>query len=289
MQLKELPRQAPLNQSFFVDHTKAKHFLNVWHCHEQLELVYIKKSTGTKFIGDSITQFRPGSLVLIGSYLPHLWLNDRLYFEKNGDIAESYSIFFSVGCFGKTFFNIPELGIVKALLDSSKRGLELHGPGKEKIVSSMRSMDRLADHEKPLELLKMLSIICCKTEKKALSSQSFINTYQKEASNSRLDKVYEYVLNNFAEEISLDMIADIINMNASSFSRYFKQKTNKTFTRFLNEVRVGYACKRFTESDRNIAEIAYECGYNNISNFNKQFKSLKGMTPTEYVSAHTIG
>lgn len=268
-----------------MDHNKSKHFLNVWHCHEQLELVYIKKSTGTKFIGDSITPFQPGSLVLIGSYLPHLWLNDKKYLETDNLVAESYSIFFSSKCFGDTFFDIPEMQIIKGLLQSASRGLELEGVGKPKVISALKNLSDLVDHERALELLRIISIICCEMDKKVLSSQSFINSYHKE-SNSRLDKVYEYVLNHFTEEISLDSVADIINMNASSFSRYFKQKTNKTFTKFLNEVRVGYACKRFTESDRNIAEIAYECGYNNISNFNKQFRSLKGMTPTAYVAAH---
>lgn len=286
MKPRELPRNAPVDRSFFVDHIVADRFLNVWHCHEQLELVYIKRSTGTKFIGDSITPFNEGSLVLIGSYLPHLWLSDPGYSDPHGDTAESFSLFFSPDCFGDQFFNIPELRTIKKTLELAQRGLEIEGPGKKEILRLMEQLQDLPDPERIIGLLTILRLIVEDTDREVLSSQSFVSTYHR-VSSSRLDKVYEYVLNNFKQEIALEKIADVVSMNPSSFSRYFKKKTSKNFTAYLSEVRVGYACKLFNdESDKNISEIAYECGFNNISNFNKQFKALKGLTPSEYIKTH---
>ena len=283
---KELIRTSLSHESFTVSHHRLSRFLNVWHFHEELELVYIKKSTGTKFIGDCIEQFSPGDLVLIGSCLPHLWLNDKEYFEKKDLEAEAMVIHFHPCCFGDSFFSIPEMHKIYKMMEEAKVGIRLDGPNKKKIITLMEGLFVEDEFGKVISLLHILRLIVDEPQKAFLSSHSFINSYTRNP-NTKLDKVYEYVLNNFREQINLNGIADLVHMNPSAFSRYFKQTTNKTFVQFLNEVRIGYSCKiLINQGDKNISEIAFECGYRNLSNFNRQFKLITGKTPRDYLTSH---
>lgn len=249
-------------------------------------MIYIEKSTGTKFVGDCIEQFSPGDLVLIGSCLPHLWLNDKKYFKRKDLIAEAKVVHFHPDCFGDKFFHIPEMHKIHKVIESAKVGIRVEGKNKEIIVEQIGKLFSENEFEKVISLLKILKLIGDEPNKVFLSSHSFINSYAKN-SNTKLDKVYEYVLNNFKEEINLNLTADLVHMNPSAFSRYFKQTTNKTFVQFLNEVRIGYACKiLIDEGDKNISEIAFECGYKNLSNFNRQFKLITKKTPRDYLTSH---
>ena len=133
MKPKEIPRSTQQFESFSINRHKLPHFLNVWHYHEELELGLILESTGTRFIGDSIEAFMPGDLVLIGSQLPHLWLNDRMYFENDDLKAEALVIHFHPKCFGELFFNIPEMHQIKKLLKDAKLGLKITGFHKAEI------------------------------------------------------------------------------------------------------------------------------------------------------------
>lgn len=286
MKPKELSRKSPSHASFSVSKHNLTHFLSVWHYHDEIELVYINKSVGTKFIGDSINKFQPNDLVLIGSRLPHLWLNDKEYFDRSDLEAEAWVIHFHPACLGEGFFQLPELNKIGKLLQQAKVGLEINGKSKSSIIKSLAFMMDHDGSERFLELIKILCWIADEQDIKELSSLSFIDSYSN-FSDSRLDKVYQYIFNNFKENVNLDTVAGLANMNSSSFSRYFKQVTNKTFTVFVNEVRIGFACKLILEQNHlNIAEIGFQSGYNNLSNFNKQFKTVMSMSPTEYQRAH---
>lgn len=286
MKPKELPRKSPSHISFSAMKHTLPRFLNVWHYHEEIELVYIKESTGTKFIGDSIHKFQPGDLVLIGSQVPHLWLNDKDYFNSNDLTAEAWVIHFHPNCLGENFFHVPELRKIERLLQQSRAGLEIHGASNDRIADLILKAMKDDNPDKIVALLQILGLIADETDKRELSSLSFITSHAN-VSGSKLDKVYEYIFHNFKDSIDLETAAELARMNPSSFSRYFGKMTNKTFTTFVNEVRIGFACKLILEQDcLNIAEIGFESGYNNLSNFNKQFKLIMGMTPTEYYNSH---
>ena len=283
---RQLSRKSMAHESFSVSRQQLPRFLNIWHFHEEIEIIYIVQSDGTKFIGDSISKFLEGDLVMIGSCLPHLWLNSRCYFEQKDLRAESLSIHFHPHCFGKTFFDIPEMGQLKRLIAQSQLGLEIQGPQKERIVRNMETLQEEKETKRFVSLMNTLLLIAEAPEKRMLSSRSFLESYQKNSS-SRLDKVYEFILNNFKDEINLEMVAKMVGMNTPAFSRYFKKVTNKTFIQYLNEVRIGYACKKLIyDPEKSVSEIGYESGFNNISNFNKQFKKLTHQTPSQYIDSH---
>ena len=284
MKLQELSRKSLPHRSFSVSQHISSRFLNIWHYHEEYELVYIHKSAGTKFVGDSISKFKPGDLVMIGSKLPHLWLNHEEFFESSDLKAEAWVIHFHPSCLGKDFFYLPEMRKIKSMLNQARVGLEVMGEVKSQIIKILSSFknEHGDENNSIVKLLNVLSYIADTPANKELSSLLFIDS-RANLSRSRLDTVYEYVFKNFKNEISLDQIASLANMNSSSFSRYFKQVTNKTFITFLNEVRIGFACRLIVEhGNMNIAAIGFESGYNNLSNFNRQFKNITDKIPSEY-------
>src|SRR5258706_5579439 len=266
-----LDRSTTLNRSFELHHHFYPHFLKVWHYHPELELVLIKKSSGTRFLGDTIKKFQEGDLVLIGENLPHMWQNDPIYFENEIDTAaEALVIYFSHDFAGKGFLEQPELAPVKELLETAKRGILFTGQTKNIAAEALENMLHANDFDRFIQFIQLLGLLANESQIAILSSPGFVDSFKKEE-NRRLDKIYEYVLSNFKEEIHLEKVADLAGMNISSFCRYFKKTTNKTFSHFLNEVRIGFACRLLMEHKYNISETCYECGFNNISNFNRQF------------------
>jgi len=289
MKPKNLPRISPINSCFSAEKHKLSHFLDVWHYHKEIELVYIKKSTGIKFIGDSMEKFATGELILIGSYLPHLILNDKIYFEDKDKHAEAWVIHFDPECFGKEFFNAPDLNEIKNLFREAQFGLKIYGDNKRKVVENLKEIYHQENTEKIISLLNILRLIS-KSKYDILASRSYVmntcanNTWD---SNSKLEKIYSYIMKNFTEDINLTSVAEYVNMNPSAFSRFFKKATNKSFINFLIELRIGFACKIMLEDNyKTIAEVCYESGFNNISNFNKQFKKITQKTPMEYLESH---
>jgi len=286
MKPKLLDRSTTPNHSFELNHHLYSNFLRVWHYHTELELVLIKRSSGTRFVGDSIKKFQPGDLVLIGEKLPHMWQNDPVYFEPDSkDSAEALVVHFKGDFAGKDFFKLPELLSIQELLETAKRGILFNGSNVQAAAEILESMFRVRDVDRFIYLLELLSILAGERKREILSSPGFVDSFKK-VENRRLDKIYDFILNNFKNEITLEEVANLADMNISSFCRYFKKTTNKTFSHYLNEVRIGFACRLLMENKYNISETCYACGFNNISNFNRQFKNIAKMSPSEYAKLH---
>ncbi|MDN5205436.1 AraC family transcriptional regulator [Fulvivirgaceae bacterium BMA10] len=286
MKLQLLDRKTHLNKSFTISRHRYPHFLKLWHYHPELELIFTTKSTGTRFIGDSIEKFEPNDLVLIGENLPHLWMNDKQYFEKGSKrTAEAIVVHFGSEFAGQGFFEMPEMRPIKDLLQKAKRGIRFTGSKKPAVVKRMKKMLEQDDFNNVLELLRVLKVLSEELDHTLLTSIGFLDTFQK-TQNRKLDSIYEYIMNNFRHEISLDEIAEIANMNKTAFCRYFKKVNDRTLSQYVNEVRIGWACKLLLENKYNISQICYECGFNNISNFNRQFRNITKLSPSEYLNEH---
>ncbi len=285
MKAELISRTVHQNCSFSLECHNYKNFLKKWHYHPELELVILLESTGTRFVGDSIEKFSPGEIVLIGRNLPHLWLNDKSYFVEDSDLMVKAFVIHFGGNFGNQLLNIPELGCIKNLFHRARRGLHFSGKANEQVITQVEDMFKMNEFEKVMELLSVLHNLSKYSSSKSLSSSGFVDSFRNKQ-NSKLIAIYEYIMNNFKQEVTLDKVAELAHMNPSAFSRYFKSVQKKTFTQFLNEVRIGYACKLLQEQRYNIAEVCFESGYNNISNFNRQFKALKGMSPSTYVKMY---
>lgn len=273
-------------ESVRVQYEEQQHFYENLHFHPELQIMVICESTGTRFIGDSIGTFKAGDVIFLGSNLPHVFRNDKRYYEAGSTLkANNISVFFDSFLFDETFLALPEAHSIQKLLLNSKRGLRVRGETKRKVSVLIHEMLTLCGFERIVQLLTILNVLSHSNELQLLSSVGF-NANQNESDNKKINDVFTFIMNNFAEDIKLKEAADVANMSVNAFCRYFKQHTRKTFSQFVNEIRIGHACRLLIEDRWNIRETAFECGYDNISYFNRQFKDITHFTPTEFVRLH---
>lgn len=285
MKLHLLDRSSLQNNSFNVTNNSYPYFLKIWHHHPELELVLIEKSTGTRFIGDNIEKFQAGEVVLIGENLPHMWLNDETYFMESSKLtSEAIAIHFKKDFLGTTFFEVPEMTHISELILRAKRGVKFIDL-KKNTIQEIRKLATLSGFQKAMSFINILNVLATHSDYKLLSSEGFINSFNKVESKN-LDTIYAYIFKNFTKPISLNNVAEVACMNPSSFSRYFKRIHRKTFTEYVNELRIGFACKLLIEGKYSITAICYECGFNNVSNFNRQFKKITNFSPKKYLKKH---
>jgi len=274
--------------SFNYRQNKGPDFYNQWHFHPEIELIYINKGRGTRFIGNNICRFEPNELVLIGSNLPHMWRCDPEYFSKDSELmAEVTVIYFSYDFLGDRFFNIPELKSISFLLEKAKQGIKVTGTARNEIEDLMTRLPDARGVEKIVTLISILDKIASTKEKEFINSM-----YQpvkiEEFEANRLNKIYQHSVANFQKRISLSEIASVANLSSKAFCRYFKSKTRKTYYDFLLEVRVAHACNLLLEKDMTVYEVCYDSGFNNLSNFNRYFKKIMNKTPLEYRREHVF-
>lgn len=282
MKLHFLDRSNLSNSSFATKVNEYPYFLKIWHYHPELELVVVLKSEGTCFIGDSVEKFGIGDVVLIGKNLPHMWQNDEGYFKQTSkQTAKAIAIHFKQDYLGPKFFETPEMIHILELFERARFGLKFLNLNKT-LISDIQNMLELEGFEKTMAFLNILNALAKHKDTKRLSSHGFVNSFQASKSDTQ-DNVQAYIFKNFNQDISLDKAAEIANMNPSAFSRYFKRVNKKTFSKYVTEIRIGYACKLLLENKFNISTICYESGFNNISNFNRQFKLIMDCTPSEYL------
>ncbi|MCR9062697.1 MAG: AraC family transcriptional regulator [Cytophagales bacterium] len=268
-----------IEQSFSIRHDVVPVFHNRWHYHPEIEIIQIRKGTGTFIIGDAVAKFEENDIFMLGSNLPHLFRYD---ITEDQNYSDAYVIHFLPEFFGANFLNYPEMKAVKEIMAKSARGIHIKTNEPLQNNFHFETLHESKGFDRIIRLFNVMGFICKNTDNSLLSSLGFSQTYDS-IDSERLDNIYQYVLSNFDREISLEEISGVANLSVHSFCRYFKTKTNKTFTNFLLEIRIGHACKLLLETDLNISQICFECGFNNLSNFNRYFKKFVQKTPTEYL------
>ncbi|WP_411273975.1 AraC family transcriptional regulator [Daejeonella sp.] len=272
----------PENKAFIIKKIDASYFDPTFHIHPEFQLSFVTKGEGTRFVGDNIKSFKAGDLVLTGPNLPHVWRNDNKYFEKNSQLSTTVIvIYFHDHFLGETLHQKEEMDSIKRLFQKSERGLEITGTTKTKVCQMMRALLGLRGMDSIIHLLKILDVLAKSNECNVITHNHLASS-NTEAETNRMDKVYGYVMKNFRQKIKLEEVAALVNMTRTSFSRYFKSRVNKSFSDFLKEIRIEYACKLLQEEKMNIDSIGYECGFQTLSNFNKQFKNVMKKQPHSY-------
>lgn len=271
-----------LNQSFIVRTLKEPYFDPNWHFHPHYQLFTVIEGTGTRFIGDDIRHFEAGDTVFLGPNLPHLWRSDRAYFDRNSALqTQGIVVYFTEDFLGKEFFEKPEMYALKQLLINSERGLDIQNSMKEILVNDLKELNNLSGFDGVLKLLSILNKLTQSYDYQYITSLNYENNH-KISETERMRLVHEYVMKHYKEKICLSEVAALANMTESAFCRYFKSRTNKTFSDFVSEIRIGQACKLLLNNKMSVAQVCYESGYNTVSNFNNQFKTLKGKSPKQY-------
>jgi AraC-like DNA-binding protein len=274
--------QVKPEQSFNINQDAVPFFYNHWHYHPEIEIVYMYQGTGTLLIGDGVSSYREHNLIMIGADAPHFFRSDPQYFEPNTPLlSKSAVIHFQDNFWGDGFMDIPETIALKELFKRAKRGLIIEGIAREKVAVLMQEIVGATGLDRLILLLKMLRHIIDADQVTELSKTEF--NIRLDATNTRrIDQIYSFSLNNFTREITLQEAADIANISVNSFCRYFKTHTRKTYFQFLLELRVGHACKLLAGEKLSISQVAYESGFNNLSHFNRCFKTIMEMKPQTY-------
>jgi len=279
----ELRLRKDLDKSFIVFRERGKLFPCPWHYHPEYELVLVTKSTGRRMVGDHIGYFKEGDLVFMGPMLPHVWVNDPEYLEEGSPLEADAIVIHFVGDFlGEKFLQVPEMEKLNHFLQLSNRGMHIQGAASEKIRALMQQILDMNGMQRLVTLFSIFEILSATSEYELLASPGFVQHIHTNKSSDRFSKITDYIMRNFDREITLPEAASAANMAVTTFCNFFKTHYRMTFVEYLNVVRVGHACKLLGDKNKTIVGVAYECGFNNLANFNRQFKKIKNLTPSEY-------
>jgi len=266
---------------FMMKQISAPYFINTHHFHDDYELVYVMESSGKRIIGNDISNFQKGDLVLVGPRLPHAWFNDKEYYENKGLLARSIVTYFKKDWMEQQLLELTGGGKFKEIIDWAPRGFKINGKANGRITSILTDAVNSPALLKASGIFAILYELSETTEFELLTDVSYSNPFgQNEA--ARINQVYEYVMKNFTTEIRLETVADIAHMSPNAFSRYFKSRTQKTFSLFVNEIRIGHACKLLQRDDISVSQICYASGFQSMTNFTKFFKRFLKKSPLQY-------
>ena len=277
-----------VSSSFAVKREITPYMDYPWHYHPEFEIIYVKKSYGIRLMGNDIGHFNDGDLVFISPNLPHVWRNDNDFYQGNKNLnVDVYVIHFREDSFQSGFFDLPEFKHIQDLFVRGQQGVLIKGKNRKIISKLIKEVYCSTGIERLILFLRTIEAFANAEKYELLSSPGYVNSINS-TDSERINKVIDYFMRNYKREIKLDEVAKLVNLNKSSFCRYFKLRTHKTYSQFLNEIRIQHACKLLIVKEMTISEICYEVGYNNISHFNRQFKLLTGLTAKSYAKKYLL-
>jgi AraC-like DNA-binding protein len=249
-----------------------------WHCHSEVELVFVLKSQGYRLVGDTIHSLQSGDLVLLGANLPHAYQHtDR---RSTASAARCVLLQFDESSWSG-LFELPVAAPVRRLLQRAGKGLQIMDPTRKQVAAMLQQMLKLRGLRRVGVFLAMLDILAQSRSCRSIAGPGFAMPVTS-SEQDRIGRICQFIDENYHRALRIGEVAKLAHMSEGSFSRFFHAHIGKTFPGFLNDLRVGRACRRLTESDMNVTEIASSCGYQNLSNFNRQFFRLKQVSPSEF-------
>lgn len=275
--MKALIEKLPLseNTSFVARTFKTPYFEVPWHQHVEYELILFLEGEGLSFIGNYGGEFRTGDIFFIGKNVPHTFQK-----REKDMVTSAVVVQFKEDFLGEDFLNIPETRETGKLFDKAVQGLQIKGETRTQLEPLIKALELQQGLSRVIKLLECLDLINRGKEYLPLSTQEVKISNPKDM--ERIDKVFRHTIDSFRERIRLEDVAAIAGLSIPAFCNYFKKSTKKTYIDFLNEIRVGYACKLLIGTDASIVDICYESGFNTLANFNKQFLKVKQETPSRY-------
>lgn len=280
MKLKQLSLERTYYNSFHIRQDTYPRNHNIWHYHEEIEFIWIYKGTGTLFIGDCIQSFSAGDTVLIGPNMPHYWLFENVGTTSQEDPIDCIAIHFKKNFAGSDFFNIPEMGLLKDLLQNSEKGLIIKDTAPSTLGVLLKALLNTDGVLKFTYLLQALAQYATLPYTKLVSENYSILNHSSD--ERRMNDVMDYIRQHYKTKIELDKLANQAKLTKNSFCRYFKNKTGKTPLQFISEIRIAHACRLLRYTDVSLKEICYDSGFNNFVSFHKTFKEQLDLTPSQY-------
>lgn len=267
-----------LTSSFLYRSIKLPAFEAAFHFHPEFELTHIKKGEGQRYVGSQVEDFEKDDLILLGSNLPHCWISKPL---ANDELVEATVIQFKGDFLGDDFLNLPEIKRVSNLFLRAKTGLKIVGNTQKVVLEEINKMPQLREYQRLVVLLGVLGIIMESQELEPIDI-SFSNIKHSGNETIRFQKVFSYLIENYRDEITLQKISEVAHLSPTSFCRYFKAVTGKTFLQIVNAYRIQHACQLLRKNELSVSQIAFESGFNDVPYFNKLFKKMKGVNPMKF-------
>lgn len=271
------------HEAFRIQLDRLSFLYDKLHQHPETQIMFIEKGEGTLIAGDYVGRFSSGSLFLIGSNQPHVFRSDDIYYKPKSKLqVNSISIYFDERYAGESFWQLDELQKVYHFLLQSGVGYRILGKTQSLLIQLIKEMVPLKGINKLIQFMQMLKVL---SESKDLIPLSVTQarTNLTVAEGKRMNDILQFTFHQSYRKIKIEEVAEIANLSAEAFCRYFKVRTRKTYTNFLNEVRVSNACKMLIEKRKSIQEICYDSGFANLSHFNRTFKKVTGKTPKGYL------
>lgn len=281
--MKALPFKIPKTEkdSFHIQIDEEKYFYDTLHQHPEIQLTFIEESSGNLIYGDYLGAFAPGDIFVIGPNVPHVFRNDNSFYQETSTPkARALTLFFDENTFGKQFLELPETAKLSQFVSLAERGMKLKSTDAQKLIPLVRRVYETNGLDRMILLLQILNFLS-QCDYDFLTNQLNVKSISDDQ-GKRLDDIFRFTLQEYHRTIKLEEVASLANLSPSAFCRYFKQHTRKTYIVFLNEFRVSQACKLLANRDKSVTEVCYEVGFNNLSNFNRKFKSLTGLNPRRY-------
>ncbi len=286
--------------SFAIKRRRDRRFEFAWHFHPEIELTWIVRSRGRRLVGDSIEDYRDGDLVLLGPGLPHTWHSDvdksiryicpsRGKDKYTGLICpqEAVVVQFDPAFLGEDFLRAPELLAVRRLLDRSARGLAFGPRTLRRASGLLEEMEAVEGLPRLRTLLELLERLAAARDVRPLAVGTPVQPRRED--RERIDRVCRFLAERYTGDVGLPEAAALAHLSVPAFCRFFKSRTGKTLVAYLNELRIGRACRLLTETERSISEICFDAGFHNLSNFNRRFLALKRTTPRAFREAFRPG
>jgi AraC-like DNA-binding protein len=282
----------PRDRTVIVQKDELPHFYPYLHRHPEIQLTWIQKGEGTLVAEHNMYAFRPGDIFWFGVNQPHVFKSDPSYFLPSScKTVETLHIFFNANGQLDSFFQLPEIRNLKTFMDHRQTGFKVPAAHVEEVSARMLSIQESTGVDQLIhfiELLKQLSSF--RGELTPLSSRSETAAAYSDHEGIRIGAIYEFIMQHYDKPVALDDVARQAHMTPQAFCRFFKKHTLHTFISFLNEVRINEACKRLTDGRYvSISTVAYNCGFNSITNFNRIFRGVTGKSPTEYMESYLSG
>ena len=273
------------NDCFTISFRQKSEFDFPLHYHDEIELNFILNAKGARrVVGDHIAEIDDRELVLVGSNIPHVWQTHKC---KSKEIRE-ITIQFHKDLLDDKFLKRNQLSFIRKMLERATRGISFSKPTIDQLTPRLMTLNQKQGFDSVLELMSILHDLSVSRHMQTLSNTSF-NITESTYSSRRIEQVVDLLNQNFHKTITLAEAAKIANMSTASFSRFFKARTGISFVNSLLEIRLGHATRMLIETTQSVSEIAYDCGFNNISNFNRLFKKKKGCTPSVFRENYTQG
>ena len=279
--MKAVLEKTPRDQweSFHCEIVRGSSYHATWHFHPEYQLTLVNESRGHRMVGDNITRLRRGDLVLVGANLPHVWQQEN----RPGQRGKVHAIIvrFLDTFLGAEFLAKPEMEPVRALLRKAARGLHITGRTRDSVADAMLRMSASSGLARIRELLAILDLLATSRDVKPIASAGFVPKFSAD-DQERMQRVFSYIDRHLTEEIDRTHAAAEAHLSPGAFSRFFKLRTGRTLPEYVNTLRIGRACEMLADGKWKVADIAMECGFANLANFNRHFRTLIRLSPREY-------